>query len=89
MAKGYKTGGRQKGTPNKTTKEVKNALIQAFDELGGVPALVEWGKKNPDDFYKLWVKVMPVQQTEAVVADQPIQRIELVTVNADTKDTGD
>lgn len=61
MALGKKTGGRQKGTPNKTTVAVKEALADAFDQLGGVSSLVEWGKGNPDEFYKLWVKMLPAE----------------------------
>lgn len=89
MAKGFKTGGRQKGTPNKATAEVKQSLLDAFEKLGGVDGLVRWGIDNPTEFYKLWVKVMPVQQTEQVTDDMPIQRIELVTVNANTANSGD
>jgi hypothetical protein len=63
MAKGKKTGGRTKGTPNKSTAAVKDALTQAFDHLGGVTALVEWGKKNATEFYKLWSKLLPQEVT--------------------------
>ncbi|MCE9567666.1 MAG: hypothetical protein K8U57_37165 [Planctomycetes bacterium] len=59
MAKGAKTGGRTKGTPNKTTAAVKNALTEAFEKLGGVRSLAEWGQANPTEFYKLWVKLLP------------------------------
>lgn len=59
MALGEKTGGRQKGTPNKSTAAVKNALSEAFDKLGGVDSLVAWGKEEPAEFYKLWVKMLP------------------------------
>lgn len=61
MALGQKTGGRTKGTPNKTTASVKNALIEAFEELGGVESLVAWGQQEPGEFYKLWVKIMPTE----------------------------
>lgn len=53
--------GRVKGVPNKTTVAVKQALAAAFDELGGVAALAEWARGNPDDFYKLWVKLLPTE----------------------------
>lgn len=59
MALGEKTGGRQKGTPNKSTAAVKTALSEAFDMLGGVESLVEWGRDEPAEFYKLWVKMLP------------------------------
>lgn len=53
--------GRTKGVPNKTTTAVKEALVEAFEQLGGVPALVKFGQENPVEFYKLWVKVLPLQ----------------------------
>lgn len=59
MAKGQKTGGRQKGSLNKTTTAVKEALTTAFEELGGVQSLTLWGRENQTEFYKLWVKVLP------------------------------
>jgi len=63
---GRKFGGRQKGTPNKTTRQVKEALIEAFERLGGIDSLVEWGKDNREEFYKLWVKVLPAQLNDTV-----------------------
>ena len=56
-----KTGGRKKGTPNKLTKAVKDALGEAFDEMGGTASLVKWGKANPGEFYKLWGRLIPVE----------------------------
>lgn len=59
MAKGCKTGGRVKGTPNKTTDTVKNILIETFDRLGGVETLSAWARENQTEFYKLWIKLLP------------------------------
>src|SRR5262249_28501195 len=60
--KGHKkAGGRKKGTPNRTTVNVKAALVASFDELGGVDALVRFGRKHPADFYKLWAKLLPME----------------------------
>jgi hypothetical protein len=63
MAKGKKTGGRQKGTPNKATAAVKEALTEAFDGLGGIPALIKWGRANATEFYKLWSRLLPQEVT--------------------------
>jgi hypothetical protein len=65
MAKGRRTGGRQKGTPNKSTEKIKLAICQAFTKLGGVSALVEWGRKdaNRGEFYKLWGRMAPQEHT--------------------------
>lgn len=60
--KGHKkAGGRQKGTPNKSTASVKAALVEAFDKLGGTPSLVKWARKFPVEFYKLWAKMLPAE----------------------------
>lgn len=62
MAKGVKTGGRTKGTPNKSTKAFKEAVEIAFSELGGVDGLIEWAKTNPDAFYNgIFPKLAPLQ----------------------------
>lgn len=84
---GERRGGRKVGTPNKTTAEVKSALVAAFGELGGVPSLVEWGKKFPTEFYKLWAKLLP---TEIKNADGETFKLKIVEeiVDADTSEDG-
>ena len=56
-----KTGGRKAGTPNKLTSTIKSAFKDAFDELGGVHALVGWARQNETEFYKLASKLIPIQ----------------------------
>jgi hypothetical protein len=51
--------GRPRGTPNKLTASTRQALEDAFVQLGGVPALVEWGRENPSAFYALWGRLIP------------------------------
>lgn len=64
MAKGEKTGGRVKGTPNKQTVAVKQCILNAFEHIGGVKNLVKWAQENESEFYtKMWVKVMPTEVT--------------------------
>jgi hypothetical protein len=60
---GERRGGRKKGTPNKATASVKAALLDAFDGTGGVKSLTDWGKENRTEFYKLLVRVIPVEVT--------------------------
>ena len=52
-------GGRAIGQQNKTTAAAKQALEAAFQGLGGVPALVKWGKSNRTEFYKIWARLIP------------------------------
>lgn len=51
--------GRPKGSPNKSTLAVKEALVAAFEGMGGVEKLQTWAKANETEFYKLWVKMLP------------------------------
>jgi hypothetical protein len=55
--------GRKKGVQNKLTQSAKQAFQFAFDELGGAKGLAQWGKKNKDEFYKLYSKLIPVDVT--------------------------
>lgn len=61
MAKGQKTGGRRKGTPNKLTASIKGAFTEAFDRRGGVDALVRWAGDNETEFYKLCARLIPTE----------------------------
>ena len=56
-----KWGGRKKGSSNKATAAVKAALAAAFDRLGGVDFLTEWGRENPTEFLRLWAKLLPLE----------------------------
>lgn len=61
MALGQKTGGRQKGTPNKTTATVKSVLEETFERMGGVDAMHAWASENPTEFFKIYAKLLPVE----------------------------
>ena len=65
MAKGLKTGGRTKGTPNKATATAKAAIEAVFEGLGGPEALKTWAvssEENKRAFYvQVWPKILPLQ----------------------------
>lgn len=67
MAQGVKTGGRKKGTPNKTTALLKDAILEAAEQAGGKDKLVGYLKaqasENPGPFLALLGKVLPMQIT--------------------------
>ena len=63
MAKGIKTGGRQKGSPNKLTKQLKDMILEALDESGGVEYLKQTAIDHPTAFLTLVGKVLPLQVT--------------------------
>lgn len=43
----------------KIMSQAREDLAEAFELMGGVPALVLWGKQNPTDFYRIWAKLIP------------------------------
>lgn len=61
MAKGQKTGGRTKGTPNKVNAELKEMILEALDKRGGVDYLVMQADENPKAFLALLGRVLPMQ----------------------------
>ncbi len=77
--------GRPKGSANKSTMAVKEALSAAFDGMGGVERLQTWAQANETEFYKLWVKMLP-QDVNANVAGK-VSIIQLVGVRPDDSRT--
>lgn len=61
MAKGKKTGGRQKGTPNKINGDVKGLILEALNGVGGAQYLEEKAKSHPQAFLALLGRVLPMQ----------------------------
>lgn len=68
-----KTGGRRAGTPNKTTAQLKEAILGAFSEVGGQRYLARVADENPQVFCTLLGKVLPM--TVAGDADNPVKVI--------------
>ncbi len=61
-----KTGGRKKGTPNKTPGRVAEALQSAFEGVGGEEAMTAYAKDDPAGFYKLYIRMLPAKIEAAV-----------------------
>jgi hypothetical protein len=60
-APGERRGGRQKGTPNKISKDLKSAIKAAFDEVGGKDYLVKLAEEDPRAFCALLGKTVPLK----------------------------
>jgi hypothetical protein len=80
---GQRFGGRRKGTPNKTTAEVKGMILEALSLVGGVDYLARQAEENPSAFMTLVGKVLPMQ-----IAGDPNQplvtRIEIVPADGNS-----
>jgi hypothetical protein len=62
MALGRKTGGRKKGTPNKTTAALRDAILMAVEHAqpGGKVGYLKWlANNNSGAFASLLGKVLP------------------------------
>ena len=53
--------GRKPGVPNKLTMELKDMILKALDNAGGVGYLTSQAEKNPGVFLSLVGKVLPTQ----------------------------
>jgi hypothetical protein len=61
-----KTGGRQKGTPNKSTAAIREAMLHVFADLQADAGrenghFLEWARDHSTDFYKLLARLLPRQ----------------------------
>lgn len=66
-----KLGGRQKGTPNKLTADLKGMILGALSAKGGQKYLERQAEENPNAFLTLVGKVLPM--TVQGDAENPIQ----------------
>ena len=83
--KRQKTGGRKKGTPNKTTALLKDAILMAAQKAGGggdegiTNYLLDQADDNPVAFMSLLGKVLPMQVTgedgDAIKIETVVRRV--------------
>ncbi len=62
-APGERRGGRQKGTPNKATADIKEMVVGALQDVGGRQYLAARAIDSPASFLTLVGKVLPLQVT--------------------------
>tara|TARA_Y100000385_G_C12681535_1_gene462351 strand:+ start:84 stop:371 length:288 start_codon:yes stop_codon:yes gene_type:complete len=86
MAKGFKTGGRQKGTPNKVTSELKELLKEfILDEFKELKPRIE--ELDTNQRLQILTKLMPYalpKESEQMNHDQknaPIEPVEFRVIN--------
>jgi hypothetical protein len=57
-------GGRKKGTPNKITRTLKDMILQALADEGGVDYLRKQAARHPNAFMALLGRVLPLNVKE-------------------------
>ena len=84
-----KTGGRKKGTPNKISSALKDAILEAAEQAGGedgiVGYLVVQAHANPTAFMSLLGKVLPMTIADTV-QNEEIKSIKMSVVWPEDKD---
>ena len=60
--------GRPKGSPNKTTKTLKEALLASFETLGGEEWLVSLAESDPKAYASLLGRLVPSEISAEVVS---------------------
>lgn len=71
--------GRPKGAVDKGNAMIRELIVQALDDLGGVQYLTNTAKSHPAAFLSLLGKVMPIQ-VEGGGGGPVVTRIELVAL---------
>ena len=85
MAKGYKTGGRQIGTPNKRTAITENIEDMVLQEFEKIPAYIESlnNKERLEFIIKLLPYAVPKYTHKTISDDTPelpiFEQIQIVT----------
>lgn len=73
--------GRKPGTRNKLSTDTKQIIMEVAEELGGIPAMLAWAKKNRTAFYvHLFAKLIPKQidgEIGVTMAEGPTVRVVL------------
>jgi hypothetical protein len=49
-------------------EEVRKAFLAAFETMGGPKSLAGWGKENPNQFYAMFLKLIPEADLRGVPA---------------------
>lgn len=85
FVKGDPRAGRPKGSKNKLTGELKDLILQALAQAGGVAYLRNRALDSPAPFIALLGRVLPIQQQHSGADGAPLTVIQRIT----TREPGD
>ena len=63
--------GRAKGTPNKSSGTVRESILNVYAKIGGDEAFAKWANSNPQEYYKIYARVLPVEHGAPGSAENP------------------
>ncbi len=76
VPKGTRIGGRQKGTGNKRTEDVKQAIELVAQGLGGHQGMLAWAAESAENMRLFWATIYPKllpHTVNATVTHDPIR----------------
>lgn len=83
-----KTGGRKKGTPNKINATIKEAVLVAFDRVGGADYLEQLAREDPKTFVPLMLKCIPNEVQGRFETGLPLLVLQQDYVNGQVREIG-
>ena len=70
---GERRGGRQKGTPNKVSGDIRAIVLEALIRAGGPGYLLAQASENPGPFMALVGKIVPRENVHSGDPENPIK----------------
>ena len=64
---------RPKGCLNKVTADAKDNVMAVFNRLGGTAAMAKWAEKNQTEFYKLYARLIPIDNRHSGADGGPVE----------------
>jgi|CXWL01.1.fsa_nt_gi hypothetical protein len=83
---GPRLGGREKGASNKSTRGVKDNILDVFERIGGVKNFAEWAMENQTEFYRHYAKILPLQVNVGGQLDNPITVVKRIIVQSENRE---
>ena len=73
--------GRPKGAKNIAGKTAKENIIAVFTRIGGTAEMAKWAKANQTEFYKLYGRLVPVENQVSSPNGGPVEHKVTITVD--------
>ncbi len=76
-----KLAGRPKGAKNKLGATAKENVVAVFTRLGGTAQMAEWARENQTEFYKLYGRLIPVENHVGGPGGGPVEHKVTIAVD--------
>lgn len=59
---------RPVGSKNKVQACARENVLAVFNRLGGTSGMADWARKNPNEFYRIYAKLVPAPPQELTLS---------------------